>query len=208
MRIKLLFVCTGIISWFAAASGLRADVLEMQNGDRYSGKVLAMSADTVVLHSEILGKINVPRSKVTSLTFGTNAAAARVAANPAPPASANPPTATSSNSNPLGNLNLDLSAALGQLGGNTNFIGQIRQQMFAGNPEAAGKFDELVGGLFSGQLNLNDVRRQAESSAAQLRALKRDLGPEADEALDGYLKILDAFVKETATDPANQTPTP
>jgi len=101
-----------------------------------------------------------------------------------------------------------LSAALGQLGGDTNFIGQIRQQMLAGNPEAAGKFDELVSGLFSGQLNLNDLRRQAESSAAQLRALKRDLGPEADDTLDGYLKILDAFVKEAAAEPANQAPTP
>jgi hypothetical protein len=205
MSTKLLFACVGMVLWFAAAAALRADVLEMQNGDRYSGQVLALSADTVVLHSEILGKINVPRSKVASLTFGTNAAAARAASKPTLP-SPNPPTATSSNA--LDSLHLDLSAALGQLGGDTNFIGQIRQQMFAGNPEAAGKFDELVSGLFSGQLNVNDVRRQAESSAAQLRALKRDLGPEADDALDGYLKILDAFVKEAAAEPANQTPPP
>jgi hypothetical protein len=195
-----------MVLWFAAAAALRADVLEMQNGDRYSGQVLALSADTVVLRSEILGKINVPRSKVASLTFGTNAAAAKAASNPTPLHSPNRPTATSSNA--LDNLNLDLSTSLAQLGGNTNFIGQVRQQMFAGNPEAAGKFDELVSGLFSGQLNLNDLRRQAESSAAQLRALKRDLGPEADDALDGYLKILDAFVKEAAAEPANQAPPP
>jgi hypothetical protein len=206
MSTKLLFACTGMVLWFAAAVALRADVLEMQNGDRYSGQVLALSADTVVLHSEILGKINVPRSKVASLTFGTNAAAAKAAGIPTPLPSPNRPTATSSNA--LDSLHLDLSAALGQLGGDTNFIGQIRQQMLAGNPEAAGKFDELVSGLFSGQLNLNDLRRQAESSAAQLRALKRDLGPEADDTLDGYLKILDAFVKEAAAEPANQAPTP
>ena len=206
MSTKLLFACTGMVLWFAAAVALRADVLEMQNGDRYSGQVLALSADTVVLHSEILGKINVPRSKVASLTFGTNAAAAKAAGIPTPLPSPNRPTATSSNA--LDSLQLDLSAALGQLGGDTNFIGQIRQQMLAGNPEAAGKFDELVSGLFSGQLNLNDLRRQAESSAAQLRALKRDLGPEADDTLDGYLKILDAFVKEAAAEPANQAPTP
>lgn len=206
MRTEFLFVCTVIVSWFAAGSALRADVLEMQNGDRYSGKVLALTADTVVLNSEILGKINVPRNQVASLIFGTNAAAAKAARNPAPPVSTNPPSTTSSNA--LDNLNLDLSAALRQLGGNTNFIGQIRQQMFAGSPEAAGKFDEMVGGLFNGQLNLNDLRRQAESSAAQLRELKPDLGPEADDALDSYLKILDAFVRESAAEPANQTPAP
>lgn len=206
MRTEFLFVCTVIVSWFAAGSALRADVLEMQNGDRYSGKVLALTADTVVLNSEILGKINVPRNQVASLIFGTNAAAAKAARNPAPPVSTNPPSTTSSNA--LDNLNLDLSAALRQLGGNTNFIGQIRQLMFAGSPEAAGKFDEMVGGLFNGQLNLNDLRRQAESSAAQLRELKPDLGPEADDALDSYLKILDAFVRESAAEPANQTPAP
>ena len=206
MRTEFLFVCTVIVSWFAAGSALRADVLEMQNGDRYSGKVLALTADTVVLNSEILGKINVPRNQVASLIFGTNAAAAKAARNPAPPVSTNPPSTTSSNA--LDNLNLDLSAALRQLGGNTNFIGQIRLQMFAGSPEAAGKFDEMVGGLFNGQLNLNDLRRQAESSAAQLRELKPDLGPEADDALDSYLKILDAFVRESAAEPANQTPAP
>lgn len=197
MSTKLLFVGVGMVVWFGAAPALRADVLEMQNGDRYSGKVLMLSADTVELNSEILGKIHVPRDKVVSLTLGTNSAVAKAASNSMALPFPSLPSATSSSA--LGDHNLDLSAALGQLGGNTNFIGQIRQQMFAGNPEAAGKFDELVGGLFSGQLNLNDVRRQAESAAAQVRALQRDLGPEADDALDGYLKILDAFVKEAAT---------
>ena len=206
MRAKLLFICAGVVWWFAAAAGLRADVLEMQNGDRYSGKVLAVSADTVVLNSEILGKINVPRSKVASLTFGTKAAAPKAAGNPTSPVSTNPPAAPAPMA--LADTNLDLSAALRQLGANTNFIGQIRQQMFAGNPEAAGKFDEMVNGLFNGQLNVNDLRRQAQSSADQLRALQRELGPETDDTLDGYLKILDAFVHETAADPVNQKTAP
>jgi hypothetical protein len=57
-------------------------------------------------------------------------------------------------------------------------------------------------------MNLDDLRRQAQSSAAQLRALKRELGPDADDALDGYLKILDAFVNEAPAGPANQPPAP
>jgi heme/copper-type cytochrome/quinol oxidase subunit 1 len=145
MSTKHLLICAGIVYWFATAFGLRADVLVMQNGDRYSGKVLAVSADTVVLNSEILGKINVPRRKVANLAFGTNAAAPQATAVLAP-AAVNAPAAAAPPALVLAGTNLDLSAALRQLGANTNFIGQIRQQMFAGNPQAAGRFDEMVNG--------------------------------------------------------------
>ena len=198
----MLFVSAGIISCFTAVSGLRADVLEMQNGDRYSGKVVSVSTDTVALDSEILGRINVPRNKVASVAFGTNAALP-LATSTARPVATNLPTAIASTS--LANTNADLSAALRQLGGDTNFIGQIRQQMLAGSPEAGAKFDETVNGLMSGQINMNDLRRQAQSSAEQLRELKRELGPDADESLDAYLKVLDAFISETAAEPAGKT---
>ena len=36
--------------------GVRADQIEMQNGDRYNGKLLAMTNGTLVLQSEILGR--------------------------------------------------------------------------------------------------------------------------------------------------------
>jgi hypothetical protein len=207
MRTKLLFVSSGIIFLFVAAPWLRADQVEMQNGDRYFGRVLSMSTDTVTLESEVLGKINVPRKKVASLAFGTNAAAPKAAANVAPvsvptnfPAAASPPA--------LAGTNADLSAAFRNLGANTNFIGQIRGQMLAGNAEAASNYDEMVSGLMSGKLNLDDLRRQAKSSADQLRALKRDLGPEAGGSLDAYLDVLDNFLKETAAERTNANPVP
>lgn len=204
MRTKL-FIFTGLVTSFIAASGLRADVLEMQNGDRYSGKVLSVSADTVVLNSEILGKINVPRNKVTSVKFGANAVGLQLSANPKPPVATNLPAVPAT---VLANTNVDLSAALRQLGGDTNFIAQVRQQMLAGSPEANAKFDEMVNGLMNGQINLNDLRRQAQTSAQQLRELKRELGPDADDSLDAYLKILDEFVNETANEPAGKTASP
>ncbi|MGA2244434.1 MAG: hypothetical protein ABSH48_05490 [Verrucomicrobiota bacterium] len=204
MRTKLLFLTLGI--FWAAGGSLRADVLEMQNGDRYSGKVLAVSANTVVLNSEILGRITVPRSKVATLTLSGNAAAPKAPENPGVPAVTNVPDAAPP-ALAAANTNADLSAALRQLGGNTNFIGQIRQQLLAGSPEASAKYDEMVSGLLGGQLNLADLRRQAQASAQQLRDVKRELGPEADEVLDPYLKILDAFVNETATGPGNTTAT-
>jgi hypothetical protein len=186
---------------FVAAFWLRADQVEMQNGDRYFGKILSVSADSVVLQSEMLGKINVPRKNVASLAFGTNAAAAKTTAHVRRvSAPTNLPT--------IGSLaavgtNADLSAALRNPDANTNFIRQIRDQMLAGSPEAAGKYDEMVNGLMSGTLNMDDLRREAKSDADQLRALKRDLGPEADDSLDGYLEVLDDFLKESG--PAEPT---
>ncbi len=202
---KRLLVLSGTIFLVAAALRLRADLVEMQNGDRYSGKLLSVSADTVVLESEILGKITVPRKRVANLMLGTTAAAppaatdvARVSVSTNLPAAA--PEAA------LANTNVNLSAALRKLGANTNFIGQIRQKMLAGNSEAASNYDELVSGLMTGKLNLNDLRREAKSSADQLRQLKHDLGPDAGDSLDAYLSVLDNFLKETATVPASATP--
>jgi hypothetical protein len=187
----LLFLCL--------ATGLRADQVEMQNGDRYSGKVLSLTPDKLVLQSEVLGKVTLPRARVALVTVGTNAATSL------PPAAAqtnnvfNAPnlSVASTNANP------DLSSALRSLGANTNFIQQVRGQFLDGaGPEANKKFDDLLQGMMSGKLNVNDIRAEAKSSADQLRALKRDLGPEAGESLDMYLEILDSFLKETASAPA------
>jgi hypothetical protein len=108
----------------------------------------------------------------------------------------------------LANTNLDLSAAFRNLGANTNFIGQIRQQVLAGNPEAASNYDEMVSGLMTGNLNMDDLRREAKSSADQLRQLKRDLGPDAGDSVDAYLSVLDNFLKETDAKPVNAAPAP
>jgi len=203
MSFKLLFARSGIILLFIAVPLLRADVLEMQNGDRYSGKVISVSSDTVVLTNEVLGQITVPRGKVASLSLGTNAIAPKLAVTLAPPVSTNLPALIAPAA--VAGTNLNLSAAFRQLGANTNFVGQISQQMLAGNPEAVGKYNEMVNGLVSGQLSVSDIRQQAQSAAAQIREMKRELGPEADASLDGYLQILDSFIKETANEPTDTT---
>ena len=207
MSAKLLLVSSGVFFIFVAAPSLRADQVEMQNGDRYFGKVLSMSADTVVLESDVLGRINVPRKKVASLALGTNATAPKVAPG-ATQISVSTDHPTTASSAALVGTNVDLSAAFRNAGANTNFVRQIREQMLAGSPEAAGKYDELVDGLMTGKLNLNDIRREAKSSADQLRALKHDLGPEAGDSLDVYLNVLDTFLKDTAAEPASAMPAP
>lgn len=199
MRTLSLLATSGAFLLALAEPSLLADQVLMQNGDRYLGKVLSVSADTVVLSSDMLGKINVPRHKVASVTFGTNLVASPTANQPA--ASTNHPATTASV--PSTNRNLDLSAALRGLGANTNFVAQIRQQMLASSPEAAGKYDQMVNDLMSGKLNVNDLRQQARSSAKQLQDLKRELGPEADDLLDSYLQILNGFLKEMDAEPTD-----
>src|SRR5437867_3030902 len=122
-------VAAGTVIYCAAAAlfpamiGLRADQVEMQNGDRYLGKVLSLDTNTLVLRSDVLGTVRLPRGKVALITLGlstsTNLARLRSATNGLPDAS----------SVTLTNGITDLSASLRQLGANTNFIQQVQAQI-------------------------------------------------------------------------------
>jgi len=167
---------------------------------------LSVSADTVVLESEVLGKISVPRTKVSNLAFGTNAAAPK-APSKAAQASARTNLPTAASLSALARTNQNFAAAIRNQGANTNAIRQIREQMLGDSPEAAGKYDEMVNGLMSGKLSIDDIRREAKSSADQLRAFQRDLGGNLGDLLDAYLAVLDEFLKQTASEPTTTTPT-
>jgi len=207
MNSKLLPALSGIVFLFAAALRSNADLVEMRNGDRFSGRVLSVSADTVVLQNETLGKISVPRAKVSSLEFGTNTIVPAATGNiPRVPAPTNLPPAAALTV-PAG-TNVDLSAALRRPGMDTNFIQQVRDQLLGGSPAAAGKYDEMVGGLMNGSLSLDDLRREARAAADQIRELKHELGPEAGDALDAYLTQLNSFLEETDDKPANTNRVP
>lgn len=191
---NLLAICIASNFVFSAA-WLRADQLQMQNGDRYAGKIVSVTSNVVVLQSEVLGRITLPREKVAALTFG-----AVVTTNATPTTAIAPSMPTTSPRVATTNTdNTDLFAAFQNLGANTNFIEQVRQQMLAGaDPAASQKYNELVGGLMSGKVSINDLRDQAKVSIDQINQLKRELGPEAGDELDSYLSILQSFVNETA----------
>jgi hypothetical protein len=176
------------------ATGLRADLLQMQNGDHYSGKIISMTTNSLVLESDVLGKVTLPRDKVSSMTFGAGSTASATTAVPGFTNAA--PSAKRAGT--VSGTNTDVTAALRRMGANTNFIQQVRQQMLTGaNPAANQKYDELVSGLMSGQMNVNDIRNEAKKGIAQIHQLKQELGPQADESLDSYLSILETFVNET-----------
>lgn len=105
-------------------------------------------------------------------------------------------------------METDLSAAFRDLGPSTNSIRKIREQMLSDSPAAASKYDEMIKGLMNGKLNMNDLRREAKASADQLRELKRELGPDAGDSLDGYLEVLNSFLMETPGETTNATNKP
>ena len=189
---KAFWIFTVIIALALGAWPLSADQIEMQNGERYLGKVLSLTNDAVVVQSEVLGTVRLPRSKVAVITLGE---AIPKVSKPSAVALQHPLPATRAT-----NTTDDISSALRQLGAKTNFIQQVQEQLLSSaGPEANAKYNEMVSGLLSGQLNLGDIRTQASSAANQLRALKRDAGDDAGFAVDGYLAILDNFLRETAS---------
>ena len=190
---KFPLVVMAAVMLFLATIWLRADQVEMQNGDRYLGTVLSLDTNTLVLRSAVLGTVNLSRGQVALITLGPGGATNFTRAASATKLQ---PTASSI---AITNGMTDLSAPLRQLGANTNFIEQVRGQFLAdAGPEANNKFNGMVSGLLSGRLTVNDIRAEAKSAADQLKELKRDLGEDGGGALDGYLAILENFLRETA----------
>ncbi len=160
----------------------------MQNGDRYNGKVLSLDDKSLVLENEVLGKLTLPRAKVAVVLLG----------------SARPPTNAPAKAPVLRQTN----SIAADLASHSNLVQQVQRQFLTGaEPQAQQKFNDLVSGLLNGTITVEDVQREARSAADQVRALKKELGPDASFALDGYLAILDQFLKE-APDPAIATNVP
>jgi hypothetical protein len=172
---------------------VRGDQIEMQNGDRYIGAVMSMTPDTIILKSDILGQIKVPRAKVSAITFGAANNSAQ-------------PTASTTNSAAVhrsGAAQPSDDAALSKLGANKELIDKIKKQFLSeAGPQANEKFDDLLTGLATGKLDINDLRAQAKSAADQLRKMTKDMGGDAGDTMQVYLQVLDNFLAESAP-PAN-----
>src|SRR6266446_4888240 len=146
----------GLVALLFTVSRILADQVEMQNGDRYLGRVISLTNDTLIVQSDYLGTLRLPRSKVALVTLGQSAATATprpAAALPHQPAS---PSSSASNSAPA------LPEATQIPGANSNLIQQVHNQFLSGaGPEANAKFDELLSGYMSGKLSVSDIRSQA-----------------------------------------------
>jgi hypothetical protein len=196
MKMLPLTLVSAVIA-LGMASLLKADQVVMTNGDLLYGTVVSLTTNSIGLNNENLGRVTLPRAKVAAINFGSvSGAAASVPIRPVQPAR---PSSTNSVS--------DLSAILRGIKQDTNLIQQVQAQMLgSGSPAAAAKFNEMLDGLSSGKMDIKSLRAEAQSTADEVRALKKDLGPDADSEVDGYLSVLDGFLEETATAPTPQNP--
>lgn len=193
---------TGLLRWLCAGwfvlgftgGAQAADLVQMQNGDRYAGKILSMDTESVVMQSDVLGKITLPRTKVALLNLGSAPIATLPkAAAPATNLQGAPAVVVTNGS-------ADLASMFRQTGTNQPSVKAIREQyLLDAGPEANARFDELLGGVMSGKVTINDLRAQAKTAAEQLRGFKRDLGDDVGSEVDGYLSILDHFLAETGS---------
>ena len=182
-----------------AASPSVADEVWLQNGDRLTGRVLDFTNSTFTITNHALGILRVPRAEVREIYFGNGSSTVTAAARPPQelnsaarrdagtpdkrPALAAPPSTS--------------VGFLAGLGNDTNLVQSVKDQFLNGaTPEVHAKFNEMLGGLLTGKLSENDIRAEARSAAAQLRAARKDMGDDAGFAIDGYLAILDRFVGE------------
>jgi hypothetical protein len=196
MRAKVFAALT----LFVVAISLHADLVVMQNGDRYNGKVLTITASNLVFQSEILGPVLLPRVKVANVAFGTNVVVSPTLSARLPQASATVASSTKTNTSE------NISATLRQLASHTNLIQKVREQFLGtASPEASAKFGEMLGDLTSGKMTIADLRAQAKDVADQLRLLQRESGEDAGSTAGLYLSILDRFLGETGS--ANSAPT-
>jgi hypothetical protein len=177
--LRLVLLCAGVLLALFLPPA-RADQVLMRDGETYRGTVLSLTASSLVFTNENLGRLTLPRAKVATIQFGGESAAAATTNAPAVP-----PVA-------------DVAAQLRGLRQQSNAVRQVQEQVIgSGSPEAVAKFHEMLEALGSGKMDLAGLRAEAQRAAEQIRSFQKELGPEVGEALEGYLTILDAFVKET-----------
>ena len=181
-RLRFLKVLAGAICVLPTL--LKADVIELVNGDRYYGSLIAVTQTNVELKSEIQGKINIPREKVATILFRETAAQKADLAK----------SASGQKKAKISPLADELRAQ----GINSKDLSKVPEEILSGaNPEATEQFKEMVAGLMTGTLSVDSIRAQAQQSVEEIQAMKEDLGADAGELLDGYLLILQNFLKES-----------
>lgn len=205
------------LSLAAAVASAKADSLDLVNGDHYQGVVLAVTGSNVLFQSDALGSISLPRNKVAQINLGSAAVVA------APKPATNSVTSNAPAIGPSLVLQGPQSAAttgaapqtdvvieqMRQQGVDPKLLSQVQDQIIGqGNPAAAAKYNEIMGGFMSGKISVADIRAQAQNSIQQIKDAKQQLGPEIGDSLDGYLAILQSFVSETATNTTLTTASP
>jgi hypothetical protein len=195
--IRFTLMISAAASFFLGVAVASADQVTLQNGDTLNGKVLALTANSLTLQDDSLGTLILSRARVSNITFG-----AMAISNPAPRVGVPPAVQATPTANPQANSVYDSSLkAIGrEIQEHSNLVQEVEAQVLgsSADPAAMNKFNELVGQLSSGQMDMNGLRSEAQNAANELQDYKKQLGPDADQEFNGYLSILNTFLQETA----------
>lgn len=183
-----------------------ADVIRLANGDTLHGEVLSLDTKSLTLKSQTLGELKIAREQIASIQFGDVPAA--LPASPAAPAPA--ATAIEAPAQPAAREQTadDVVRQLRESGIDPAVMRGVTDAipLLNTSPEAQKYFSARVGGLISGQLDVGDIRNDAEKAVAELEDLKREFGPQMGPAIDPYLGILKRFLRETDPTPGREKP--
>jgi hypothetical protein len=210
-RSILLFASAAILA-AAVPSIARADSVELVNGDLLHGRVVSLDDEELHLMSEIHGAVIIARDKIAAIGFGERNLARPAAEAPrvgrTSPVAA-PRVIPSRDGNTV-TATVPVAPAPGQ-----DVVRQLRAQgLTAQNIAELQKaipmlrdsgarqyFDNTVQGLSEGSINVDDVRKEAIRAREEYRKSAKSLGPDGEKALNqalgGYLQILDRFIDET-----------
>jgi hypothetical protein len=180
----------------------RADEVVLQNGDMLNGQVLSMNTNSLVLQDDNLGTVTLSRAKITSVIFGKVKPSV-----PWVPAPANNVVVMHPYNAPETNSVSVLAAEFRGIRAQTNLIQEVQAQILgsSASPAAVNKFNELLDGLSTGKIDMNELRAEAQSAAEQLQSFTNEMGPDASGEAEGYLAILNSFLRETANGSTNLT---
>ncbi len=178
---KWISIVLSAVTLALCVSTIRAETVELVNGDTLHGKVMLLDQQHLTLRSELLGELKLPRDRVASITLVAR----------------KKPTATQVTPN-AGATPGDVLKQLRTKGVDRDALSTLKKQFpLLGTPEVSQYVYDKLSGLMTGRLNLQDIRKDAVRARDQIDSLKKDLGPQAD-ALNGYLSILERFIQETA----------
>lgn len=167
MFIRRVLVASGT-SLLLFGSALRADTIQLVNGDRLKGKVTSLNEKELVLTSDSFGELRIPRDKVDLVSLGDKGLPDFTQA----PVSQKPAT----------NAGVETDAAEEA----TSNLGQYLQ-----DPSIQSQVGPMVEQLLGPKAD-RDTQKKVEEAQRGMRELRKDLGksPEGD-ALESYLRFFD-----------------
>jgi hypothetical protein len=201
-----LFIGLGNIAW--------GDKVYLLNSDQLNGKVVSLNDKELILKSDTLGEIKIPREKIMTIHLGEVKIPYQMYPEP-PTFNALPyPTLAPTTLQPSAEKQREpgLEDIFKKLQNSKELSGNIEK--LEGEfpllmvPEVRKYFDDTVGGLITGEVSIESLRKQAIEARNQVKELEAELGPQGADALKPYMSILDKFIRESEKSPSKTLPKP